>query len=229
LPGTARVPRGLFEEPTLFAGVRPYQPGDPLRRIHWRATARLGSPVSRRLEPAQERELVIALDVQTISGQYWMMHYDAELIESLCTAALSLARSLITSGVACGLAANGYTPHLSRWVYLPPSAAAAQVDRVADELAGLSRWPSLPFGLLLDTLGRRVPTQTGIVALSGRDAADFATVLARLSASGREVRMMAMGSATGEAVARARAVRVPVVVARLSPNWRSASALDLVA
>jgi uncharacterized protein (DUF58 family) len=228
MPGAARVQRGLFEDPSLFAGVRPYQAGDSLRRVHWRATARLGKPVSRRYEPAQERELVIALDVQTLAGQYWIMHYDSELIEALTTAALSLARSLVTSGVACGLAANGWSEHMARWVYLAPSASSAQIDRIADELAGLSRWPSLPFAMVLDRLGRRVPPQTGIVALSGRDGADFTPVLARLAATGREASLLAMGDSARDAMARARAARVTGSVARLSPNWRLAVALDLV-
>ena len=47
----ASVPRGLFEDPALFAGVRPYQPGDPLRRIHWKATARLGTAGQPTLRP----------------------------------------------------------------------------------------------------------------------------------------------------------------------------------
>jgi uncharacterized protein (DUF58 family) len=229
LPGSTRVARGLFEEPTLFAGVRPYQPGDSLRRVHWKASARLGSTVSRRFDPALERELVIALDVQTIAGAYWLMHYDSELVEAVCTAALSLARSLITSGVACGLAANGYNEHLSRWVQLAPSASTAQIDRIADQLAGLSRWPSLPFSLLVDLLARRLPTTTGIVALSGRDGSDFVPVLRRAGASGREVSLMSMGPNAADAVTRARALRVSATVARLTPDWRSAVALDLAA
>jgi uncharacterized protein (DUF58 family) len=229
LPGSARVARGLFEEPTLFAGVRPYQSGDPLRRVHWKASARLGTTVSRRFDPAVERELVIALDVQTIAGAYWLMHYDSELVEAVCTAALSLARSLISSGVACGLAANGYTEQLSRGVQLAPSASFAQIDRIADELAGLSRWPSLPFSMLIDLLARRLPTATGIVALSGRDGSDFVPVLRRAGGSGREVSLMAMGPAAADAVTRARAVRVSATVARLAPDWRSAVALDLAA
>ncbi len=38
--GEIRVVHRLFEDPTRLAGVRPYQHGDPLNRIHWRATAR---------------------------------------------------------------------------------------------------------------------------------------------------------------------------------------------
>jgi uncharacterized protein (DUF58 family) len=229
LPGPARVKQGLFEEPTLFAGVRPYQPGDPLRRVHWKATARLEQPVSRRFEPGHERELVVALDVQTLAGQYWMMHYDRELTEALCTAALSLARSFITSGVACGFAANGYSERLSRWVYVAPSASSAHIARIADELAALSRWPSLPFSVTLDMLGRRIPPQTGIVALSGRDGADFIDVLGRLAASGRSTRLVGFGKSAGAAVAVARAARVQGMVGSLKPDWRSADALELVA
>ena len=95
LPGSAQVLRGLFEDPALFAGVRPYQPGDALRRIHWKASARVGRPVSRRYDPVHERDVVIALDAQTVPGQFWIMQYDDDLVESLCVAAMSLARSFI--------------------------------------------------------------------------------------------------------------------------------------
>lgn len=229
LPGPARVAQGLFEDPALYAGVRPYQPGDALRRVHWRASARLGQPVSRRYEPAHERETVIALDVQTLPGKYWLMQYDRELIEALCTAAMSLARSLITSGTACGLAANGYSEGLSRQVFVGPSAAPSQVDRIADELCGLSRWPSLPYARLLAGLARRLPPQTAILALSGRDGADFVPVLRRLSSNGRQVTLVAIGAHAPDAVRRARAVHSRVLTARLKPDWRTARALDLVA
>jgi hypothetical protein len=41
--GEIRLAHRLFEDPTRMAGVRPYQQGDPLNRIHWRATARTGA------------------------------------------------------------------------------------------------------------------------------------------------------------------------------------------
>ena len=41
LGATHTVVRGATGE---FAGLRPYVPGDPLRSVHWRTTARLGSP-----------------------------------------------------------------------------------------------------------------------------------------------------------------------------------------
>ena len=41
--GEIRISHRLFEDPTRIAGVRAYQSGDPLNRIHWRATARTGA------------------------------------------------------------------------------------------------------------------------------------------------------------------------------------------
>jgi uncharacterized protein (DUF58 family) len=228
LPGSARAPRGLFEDPALFAGVRPYLPGDPYRRVHWKATARLGRPVSRRYDPGHERELVIALDAQTIPGPFWRMHYDDELVEELCTAAMSLARRAIGEGVACGLAANAYSLHGRRVVHVAPSAASGQVLRIADELAALSRWASMPFGTLLGQLVHRVRPATIILAVSARDPAEFLPVMRRLSASGHPVRLVALGPEAPGAVASARALGIAADVARLHPDWRSADALELV-
>lgn len=229
LPGSTRVLRGLFEEPALFAGVRPYQPGDPLRRVHWKATARLGRPVSRRYDPVHERDVVIALDAQTLSGAFWMMHYDDDLVEGLCVTAMSLARAFIGSGVACGLAVNAYSQQsISRSVYIAPSAANAQIGQIADQLADISRWPSLPFATLLHGIGRRIPPTTSIVALTALDSHDVTYILRRMAGSGRNVQLAALGRNSADAVARARALGVPATTARLEPDWRSADALEMV-
>jgi uncharacterized protein (DUF58 family) len=228
LPGSSRAPRGLFEEPALYAGVRPYAPGDPPKRLHWKATARLGKPVSRRFDPGQGQELIIAVDAQTVPGPFWLMRYEDDLVEELCTAALSLGRSLIVSGVACGLAVNAYSPRPGRMVFLAPSAAPAQVERLADELAGVSRWASLPFATLLDRLARRTPSATSILALSSQEPGDYLPVLRRMKASGRYVRLTALGPDAPIAVAQARGVGVIADIAQLSPDWKTADALDLV-
>ena len=229
LPGTTRVRRGLFEEPALFAGVRPYQPGDPLRRVHWKATARLGRPVSKRYDPVREQDVVIAMDAQTLPGAFWMMQYDDELVESLCVAAMSLARSLIAGGVACGLAVNAYASQSSaRWAYLAPSATTGQIERIADQLADISRWASLPYAQLIHQLGQRMPPTTSLVALSARDGEDYAEVLRRVAMSGRQVRVAALGRHAKEATTRARALGLPATTCRLEPDWRTARALEMV-
>jgi uncharacterized protein (DUF58 family) len=55
--------RALTTDPTAIVGVRPYRPGDPLRSIHWAATASTGTLVRREDERAWARDLVVALDL----------------------------------------------------------------------------------------------------------------------------------------------------------------------
>ena len=60
--GEIRVVHRLFEDPTRLAGIRPYQPGDPLNRIHWRATARTGQLHSRIYENSRVAGATFLLD-----------------------------------------------------------------------------------------------------------------------------------------------------------------------
>lgn len=54
--------RGKRGEGTDWHGVRPYAPGDPLRRIHWRATARHGEWHVKEFETSQLAPIVVALE-----------------------------------------------------------------------------------------------------------------------------------------------------------------------
>ncbi|HYL40653.1 MAG TPA: DUF58 domain-containing protein [Candidatus Binatus sp.] len=227
VPGTVRRRHGLFEEPTLYAGVRPYRAGDPLRRIHWKATARLGRPISRRYDPGVARETILAVDAQTIPGPFWRMSYQEDRLEGIYTAALSQAQDRIRSGAACGLAANAYSRRPERTVYLPPSAAAGQIGRIADTLASLSSWASLPFANLLDALGPRVPPSTTIVALTSLPTIEVLAVLRALQVSGRDVHLVAFGPDAAGRIAGARSLGIPASPARLEPDWATSDALDL--
>ena len=57
--------RSLFEDPSRFLGVRPYQPGDGLRHIHWRATARSGEIQVKVFEPAVLAGALLAVEMGT--------------------------------------------------------------------------------------------------------------------------------------------------------------------
>ncbi|MFN2241492.1 MAG: DUF58 domain-containing protein, partial [Anaerolineae bacterium] len=50
--GTLPSRERLFEDPTRIRGVRDYQPGDSLRRMDWKTSARVGTLQVRRFEPA---------------------------------------------------------------------------------------------------------------------------------------------------------------------------------
>ncbi len=228
--GAVRPATGLYEDPSLFAGVRPYQPGDQVRRIHWKATARLGRPVSRRYDPAHEREVLLAIDMQTMPGAYWMLNWDDDLVEGLCVTGLSLARRLIVDGVAVGLAVNAFSDRPQRTVFLPPSAAPAQIAAIADRLADVSSYASLPFDAMLAGLAQRAPH--GLLdhrpqrPRSGRLPPGPATAR-RPGLPGQPC--VARATRPRAWSARARAAGVRSVAYGLHPDWRTADALERLA
>jgi len=52
----------LYEDPTRHAGIRAYQPGDPLNRVHWPATARTGTLHSHIYEPSVVAGATLVMD-----------------------------------------------------------------------------------------------------------------------------------------------------------------------
>jgi len=227
--GTRRVRHRLLEDPTLYAGVRPFQPADARRRIHARASARLGVPVSKRYEPSSLRQIMVALDVQSVNEPYWVLHFNPDLAESLVVAAASLVRQQLIDGAACGLAANGWSSSLAWTAFVPPRAGIAQLNGVLDVLGRLSLSPSTPFESILAELPARVTSGCQVLAVSSRDPASYLLVLRRLARSGFAVSHVAIGPDARTWQRRMAMAGIESRVARLEPDWRSAGVLDLAA
>ena len=94
----------LFEDPTRIAGVRDYQPGDPLARINWRATARTGQLQSKIYEPSSVAGATILVDFDVRSFDKKHEPYRSELS---ITAAASIANALFQMGQQVGIVSNG--------------------------------------------------------------------------------------------------------------------------
>lgn len=225
--GTSRSSASLFSDPSRFAGVRAYQPGDPLRRIHWRAMARTGVPVSRRYEPVNERHVLIAVDLQTVPGPHWLMLFDDDQVEGLCVAAASLSRRLLRGGAGCGLLLGTQLAGGRRWAYLPPSSSPGQLGRIEDLLARVEPIISLPFERLLGVVPRRLAPGGTLVVLGARDPQPYLEPMRRLARSGYAVRHLALGPESERHAEAASAAGIDSGTADLAPSWRDADALVL--
>lgn len=102
--GEIRVTHRLFEDPTRLAGVRPYQHGDPLNRIHWRATARAGQLHSRVYETSRVAGATFLLDfhANSLAGANGMISAELAII-----AVASLANAVYLMGQQTGFVTNG--------------------------------------------------------------------------------------------------------------------------
>jgi uncharacterized protein (DUF58 family) len=225
--GTDRAHAGLTEDPSRFAGVREYAPGDPVRRVHARASARLGRPVVKVFEPSRDREVLIALDVQTHAGRAWETTLDDSEVESLFVVAASIARSLAHEHASFGLAAAGYHGAESRFAMLPPSEAPGQIERVLDLLARLSSHPSADVDRLLAAIVRTVRPGTTVVVVTARDPSPFLGHLRRLERTGCPVVVVACGRNAEADAARARGAGLAARVAQLDGPWQTSESLGI--
>ena len=94
--GDQRRRRGVLERDISEAGLRPYIPGDSLRRIHWLATARQDTLMVRQLEAAASEDWWIFVDlessVQAGSGQDSTLELSIMLAASLAVRGLKERR-----------------------------------------------------------------------------------------------------------------------------------------
>ncbi|MBI2300816.1 MAG: DUF58 domain-containing protein [Armatimonadetes bacterium] len=102
--GEVRVQRRGFEDPSRLRGVRDYQPGDKLSRIHWRSSARTGRLQTKIYEPTV---MIGALVVLDMFAPAYEEHAADERSELAVTAAASLATYVSHGGQRAGFLSNG--------------------------------------------------------------------------------------------------------------------------
>jgi uncharacterized protein (DUF58 family) len=130
--GEVRLRHRHFEDPTRIVGVRPYEHGDPLNRVHWRATARTGQLHCKTFEPSCVAGATLLLDFHVASyrprrqrrgpdpeierrlraaGMSWneakVEGPDTVQVELAVTTAASLANAVLEQGQQVGLVSNG--------------------------------------------------------------------------------------------------------------------------
>lgn len=125
--GTLPSRNRVFEDPARIQGVRDYQPGDPLKRIDWKTSARTGALQVRRYEPTMALETVVFLDLDGASYAVPERHTATEL--GIIIAA-SLAVHIIEKRQAVGLFTNGEDSAIK----LDPGAEPSGADSAAHGL-----------------------------------------------------------------------------------------------
>jgi uncharacterized protein (DUF58 family) len=224
--GERRARHALTVDPALFAGVRPFQAGDSLRQVHWRATARLGSTVSRRLEPARARTVVLVVDVQTVDGP--ILTWDEDAFESLTVVAASLTRRLLADGASVGMAAANFAGSPQKFAWLPPRASLAQLPRAGELLARIGPVPSATLSSLLAWLTRRVAVETSIVLITARPPDRQLATLRRMKRSGYGVELITVGADADANAQVARLARLRALSGSVEPSWERPDAVALV-
>lgn len=172
--------------------TREYRPGDPMRRVHWAATARQGELMVRQEESATSPEATLILDLRRSAfpfpGHAASDAPDSPAFEWAVTTAMSVCAHLVSLDYSIRLLAPDGTLALARSASAPEPdspeyAGAAGLAAIGESLAAITpREAAASAGdgfsdLLLDRLeGHR--GRGPIVAILGRTSRDAARELA---------------------------------------------------
>lgn len=110
--------------------LRDYRPGDPLRIVDWKATARRGALTSREFVDEQHVDIILALDVGRAST-LWCG--DLDRLGHYVNVAARFAQHAIDQGDRVGLVLYAERPLLS----LTPARGAAAIARIRAALAAV--------------------------------------------------------------------------------------------
>lgn len=102
--GEVKVTYRMLEDPTLVSGIRKYQNGDPMRSVHWRASARTATLQCKQYQPTSVAGATLVLDLHRSSNPD---HHEPIRSDLAVTAAASIAHTLMQMQQQFGMISNG--------------------------------------------------------------------------------------------------------------------------
>jgi uncharacterized protein (DUF58 family) len=203
--GDVETRRRLVEDASQATGARDYLPGDPLRRVHWKATAHMGTLQSKVYPYTTDHNLAIFLNVHTtarVSEGVVSANFELGI-----AAAASVAAWAQQQRYAVGLFCNGLpqSTHdqavqsladLQMLLRVPPSTHPDQLLLVLEALARLQPY----FGMTFDSLLAREQTALApgatVIVVSASAALHPGTItrLQRLQRYGYTVALLLTGN-----------------------------------
>lgn len=209
--GDVRLTHRLYEDPTRISGVRPYLAGDPLNRVHWRATARTGVLHSKVYDPTSLAGASILLD---FFKESYPKRGEPQRSELAVTAAASIANAVSVLGQQIGLATNGRdaadrlrqkrkgslafqtrveareeVEEIAESDRLKPlqvetRRGAEQFQRIRELLARVELTDGMPFGRFVFEVTPRLPRDASVIAILGDVPIETAVALSTLQRQG---------------------------------------------
>ena len=186
MPGGEALRRRTPQITPNAAGVREYEPGDPLSRIHWVSTARRGRLMSKEFELDPQAEVWIFFDAMgssQFSLPYELSATDAEALwrkrvkmsippateEYGVSIAASLARYYLGQGRSVGFACAGQALSV-----LAPERGGRQLSKILEALALLRAEGELPLGALVEIQAQHIVRGSTVVLITASVQQDVA-------------------------------------------------------
>lgn len=145
---------------TEFESLSEFRQGDDVRRIDWRATARMGYHVMRRYQIERHRDVMIVMDCGRLMGAQVAK---GTKLDCAVDAGLMLSRVALESGDRCGL--GMFDDKVLG--YLPPQSGPKSIRWLSECVYDVqTQWRESDFSLMFATLQSRQAKRSLIVVIS---------------------------------------------------------------
>jgi len=170
--GPSASVRGFHAAHTI-SGVREYAEGDPLNRISWSATARLGRMMVKEFDPDPSSDMWILLDLgldeyQTPGHQAQVHGLDDESIEAAVALAGSVAERALDQGRRVGLIVNRTMP-----IRVDADSSQRQWFRIFEVLAVASSFGHRSLTEAISADSRRFTRNSGLLVVTTSPSSDW--------------------------------------------------------
>ncbi len=188
LPGEGQLRLRYHQVSPHVASVREYVPGDPLTRIHWPSTARIGRLMVKEFDVGLTSDVWVVVDMEAAV----QAAQEEESTEELAvTAAASIAHYFLSRRLPVGFTATG-----KDFLTLPPDRSAVQEGRILDLLAQAKADGKLPLAQVLPRLDRWVTRQTTLVLVTSSADPSWLEAIGTLAHRGVRAAVVLVDAAT---------------------------------
>jgi uncharacterized protein (DUF58 family) len=188
--GEMKARRRIMDDPLRPATVREYVPGDSIRYIHWKNTARSNQLQTKVFDPGASHVLTLFADMQTVHNPYGMI---TEYLEMIISATASVAIAGLDQRYAVGLYANGGPRDARHWTIVPPGRSAGQATEILDALAPLFGFRLIPLHHLLRRSMPILPFGSTVVTITAFATEDLFAALLSMQDAGHPVVLLTVG------------------------------------
>ncbi|MXX79657.1 MAG: DUF58 domain-containing protein [Chloroflexi bacterium] len=158
LPGEGRFRRRTHYVTPNASGIRDYEAGDSVNRIHWKSSLRTGSLKVKTFELDPASHLWVVLD---LSSQDHVGSGDDATIETAVTVAASVVRLFINQSRSVGLMMFG-----ERLDVIEPDRGSQHFGRILESLAVAQPIGSVPVASILYQQSRRWGRHTTVIVVT---------------------------------------------------------------
>ncbi len=217
--GDFRAERRIVEDPLRLSAVREYAPGDSIRHVHWKATARRGALQTKVFDPSATQHLIVCVNTQTLDTPYSGVLTDR--FETAIVVTASIAYAALDARRAVGIYANSGPRESHHWLCIPASRRSDQLTRILESLAELTYLTLMTLEKLLHVEAPNFPYGATIAVVSTIVTDEIISALLDLKAAGHPIALIFVGDPM--------TVQVPDEVPYfcVSENWTDLEQIEL--